>query len=521
MTGSSMVLTCPFRSLVPRFSADPLVKLRRLGRACGVILFERLQFFLPLLGRSHKPHMKNKAAKAKKKKQKIDLSQCWELINPNAAGIDIGSREHWACVPAGRTEKPVRPFGTFTADLEALADWFQECSVTSVAMEATGVYWIPVFQILERRGFQVILVNARQTKNVAGHKTDVMDCQWIQRLHTYGLLQGSFRPKDEYCVVRTYLRYRDELVSARSAQCQHMQKALQQMNVQLHHVLSDVTGVSGLAIIQAILGGQRDPVKLAALVDRRVRASQGAIQKALVGDYRIEHLFVLQSAFELYHTYEEKMNACDEQIVRELAQLPDPAGVAAKPLPVRKAGRPACADQMAGQDLRAALYPKLGVDLTAIEGIGSLTALVVLTEVGPDLSRFRSEKHFASWLGLCPDNRISGGKVLGSRTRRVTNRVSDALRMAAMTLERSQSALGAFHRRMKARLGAAEAITATAHKLARLIYRLLKHGEVYVRQGMADYEQRFQERKLYALQKTANVMGFQLVAKQPSAESVS
>ncbi len=293
------------------------------------------------------------------------------------------------------------------------------------------------------------------------------------------------------------------------------------MNVQLHQVLSDVTGVSGLAIIQAILAGQRDPVKLAALVDRRVRASQVAIQKALVGDYRSEHLFVLQSAFELDHTDEDKMNACDEQIVRELAQLPDPAGVAAQPLPVRKAGRPARADQMAGQDLRAALYPKSGVDLTAIEGIGSLTALVVLTEVGPDLSGFRSEKHFASWLGLCPDSRISGGKVLGSRTRRVTNRVSDALRMAAMTLARSQSALGAFHRRMKARLGAAEAITATAHKLARLIYRLLKHGEAYVRQGMADYEKRFQERKLYALQKTANVMGFQLVAKQPTTESVS
>jgi transposase len=235
--------------------------------------------------------MKNKSQKAKKTKTKIDIDQGWELINPNAAGIDIGSREHWVCVPAGRTEKNVRPFGTFTSDLEALADWLEECTISSVAMEATGVYWIPVFQILERRGFQVILVNARQTKNVAGHKTDVKDCQWIQRLHTYGLLQGSFRPKDPYCVVRTYLRYRDELVSARSTQCQHLQKALQQMNVQLHHVLSDVTGVSGQAIIQAILEGERDPVKLAAMVDRRVRASQGNIQKALVGDYRTEHLF--------------------------------------------------------------------------------------------------------------------------------------------------------------------------------------------------------------------------------------
>jgi transposase len=465
--------------------------------------------------------MKSKPRKSEKKKKKTVIDPAWELIHPEAAGIDIGSREHWACVPAGSTGKNVRSFGTFTADLEALAVWFRECGVKTVAMEATGVYWIPVFQILERRGFQVILVNARQTKNVAGRKTDVKDCQWIQRLHTYGLLQGSFRPEDKYCVVRTYLRYRDEWVSARSTQCQHLQKVLQEMNVQLHHVLSDVTGASGLRMIEAILDGQRDPVKLAATVDRRVRASQETIQKALVGDYRPEHLFVLKAVFELYHTYEAKINACDGQIVIEVAKLPDQVDVKVKPLPARKAGRQASVDKMLQHDMRAALYPKLGVDLTAIEGIGVLTELVILTEVGPDLSRFPSEKHFASWLGLCPDQRISGGKVLSSRTRRVINRVSDALRMGALTLERSQSALGAFYRRMKARLGAAEAVTATAHKLARLVYRLLKHGEAYVRQGMADYEKRFQERKLYALQKTAKMMGFELIAKQPITQGVS
>jgi len=291
--------------------------------------------------------------------------------------------------------------------------------------------------------------------------------------------------------------------------------------VQLHHVLSDVMGVSGWRIIEAILEGQRDPAKLAAMVDVRVRASQETIQKALVGDYRPEHLFVLKSAFELYAAYETKMNECDEQIVLEVAKLPDQVDTKIKPLPARKEGRPACAYKMLNQDMRAALYPKFGVDLTAIEGIGILTELVILTEVGPDVSRFPSEKHFASWLGLCPDQRISGGRVLSSRTRRVINRVSDALRMAAVTLERSQSALGAFYRRMKARLGAAEAVTATAHKLARLIYRLLKHGEAYVRQGMADYEIKFQERKLYALQKTAKTMGFELVAKQPITEGVS
>jgi transposase len=465
--------------------------------------------------------MKSKTRKSVNKKKKRVVDPVWELVNPEAAGIDIGFREHWACVPPGRAEKNVRSFGTFTGDLEALADWFQECGVKTVAMEATGVYWVAVFQILERRGFQVILVNARQTKNVAGRKSDVQDCQWIQRLHTYGLLQGSFRPQDPYCILRTYLRYRDELVAARSTQCQHMQKALQQMNVQLHQVLSDVTGVSGMTIIAAILDGQRDPVTLAEMVDRRVRATQATIQKALAGDYRPEHLFVLKTAFALYHAYEAKINLCDEQIVGEAAQLPDQVDVKVKPLPPRKEGRRVQDDQMLQHDMRVALYPKLGVDLTAIEGIGVLTELVILTEVGPDVSRFRSEKHFASWLGLCPDQRISGGKVLSSRTRRVINRVSDALRLAAVALERSQSALGAFYRRMKAKLGAAEAVTAAAHKLARLVYRLLKHGEAYVRQGMEDYEKRHQDRKLFALKKTATTMGFELVAKQSVAQAVS
>lgn len=465
--------------------------------------------------------MKTKASKAKKNKQKIRIQENWEPVNPDAAGIDIGSREHYACVPADRAEKNVRAFGTFTCDLEALADWFNACGIKSVAMEATGVYWIPVFQILERRGFKVMLVNARQTKNIAGRKSDVQDCQWIQRLHAYGLLRGSFRPEDAYCVLRTYLRYRDELICARSTQCQHMQKALQQMNVQLHHVLSDVTGVSGLAIIQAILKGQRDPAVMAALVDRRVRASQATIQKALAGDYRAEHLFELKTAFELYHTYEEKIRAADEQIVAETARLPDQVDLSLKPLPARKEGRPAGKDKMLGQDMREWVYKKLGADLTAIEGIGVTTALVILTEIGPDLSRFPSEKHFASWLGLCPDNRISGGKVLSSHTRRVINRVADALRIGAVSLERSQSAMGAFLRRMKAKLGAAEAVTATAHKLARTVYRLIKHGEAYVRQGAADYEKKYQERKLHALRKAAIALGFELIAKQEVAQGVS
>jgi transposase len=431
--------------------------------------------------------MKTKHSKPKIRKQKVSMDDTWAKINPHAAGIDIGSREHYVCVPPEKAACHIRRFGTFTADLEALADWLLECKITTVAMEATGSYWIPVFQILEARGLEVILVNARQTKNVAGRKSDVKDCQWIQRLHTYGLLAPSFRPKDPYCVLRTYVRYRDELVAARSTQCLHLRKALQEMNLQLGQVLSDVTGVSGLAIIAAILAGERDTAKLANMVDRRVRAKPAQIQKALTGHYRPEHLFVLRQAYDLHLVYEEKIRACEEQIAEEVARLPDQLNPEVKPLPARKEGRPACLDVMANQNMRLPLYRKLGADLTAIEGIGLQTALVLLAEVGPDLSRFPSEKHFASWLGLCPDNRISGGKVLRSRTRRVLNRVSDALRIAATTLQSSQTALGGFYRRMKARLGKAEAVTATAHKLARLIYRLIKHGEAYVRQGMEVY----------------------------------
>jgi transposase len=465
--------------------------------------------------------MKTKTRNRKERKKKINIDAGWQAVNPHAAGIDIGSKEHWVCVPEGSTPNAIRRFGTTTADLKELADWLKECAVTSVAMESTGVYWIPLFQILETRGFEVVLVNARQTKNVAGRKTDVQDCQWIQRLHTYGLLQGSFRPQDIYCTLRTYLRYRDELVSARSAQCQHMQKALQQMNVQLVQVLSDINGLSGLAIIGAILEGERDPVRLAAMVDRRVRATPAAIQKAVVGDYRPEHLFVLGQAFQLYHIYEARIQACEQEMLKATAALPDRVDLTVQPLPPRKHGRSACHDKMAGEDMRPYLYQKFGVDLTAIEGIGVTTALVVLTEVGPDLSKFPSEKHFCSWLGLCPDNRISGGKVLSSRTRRVINRISDALRMAATTLERSQSALGGFYRRMKNRLGAAEAVTATAHKLARIIYRLITHGENYVRQGMEDYERKFQDRKLRSLKRNAKAMGFELVELQTHASGVS
>jgi transposase len=460
--------------------------------------------------------MRIKTQKSKKPKQKVSIEQNWQLINPDAAGVDLGGSEHWVAVPPGRTPQAVRCFGPCTPDLEALVQWLKECRITSVAMEATGVYWIPLFQLLERSGLQVLLVNARQIKNVSGRKSDVQDCQWIQRLHTYGLLGASFRPADPYCVVRSYLRYRDELVSARSTQTQHMQKALAQMNVQLTQVLSDINGQSGLAIIEAIVQGQRDPVALAGLANHRVQSTREQIARALIGDYRPEHLFQLQTALELYQIYEAKIAACDQELTQALEQLPDRVDTKLKPLPAKTDAK-----KKLDEAMRRALYCKLGVDVTAVESVGTLVGLTLLTEVGPDLSRFKTEKHFTSWLGLCPDNRISGGKVLSCRTRRVINRLSDVLRLAATTLERSQSALGAYYRRMKAKLGAAEGITATAHKLARILYRLLKHGEAYVQQGIADYEAKYLARRIKGLQKAAQSYGFQLVQIQTSSHVVS
>jgi transposase len=460
--------------------------------------------------------MKKKAQKRSNKKQKIEGSM--PLLHPDAAGIDIGHREHWCAVPADRCGQPVRAFGTFTQDLEEMARWLKECGIKTVAMESTGTYWIPAFQILERHGFEVCLVNARHVKNVSGRKTDIQDCQWLQRLHSFGLLNASFRPPDHICVLRSYLRYRDDLVGLRSMQSQHMQKALQQMNVQLHQVLSDVNGLSGTRIIEAILQGERDPVKLAGLADKRVRANQATIQKALRGDYRTEHLFMLQTAFDLYQIYHQKIHLCDEQALAQMAQLPTQKS---QPLPERKACRKPIHDMVAGTDLRAELHRWGGVDLTAIEGFGVLTAQVILGEIGPDVSRWPSEKHFTSWLGLCPDHRISGGQVLSRHTRRVVNKVSNALRQAAVTLQKSQTALGAFYRRMRGKLGAAAGVTATAHKLARLVYRLLKHGELYVQQGLEDYERKYRERVLYNLKKTAANLGMEVVEKKPLASGVS
>ena len=461
--------------------------------------------------------MKSKPQKPRRKKsKKIALNEAWEKINSNAAGIDIGARELYVRVPADRHEESVRRFGTKTPDLESLAQWLKDCRVETVAMEATGVYWIASYQLLERRGFQVVLANPRQVKNVTGKKTDVMDCQWIQKLHTYGLLSGSFRPADPYCVLRTYMRLREDLIGGSSAQIQLMQKALHQMNVQLGHVLSDITGASGLAIIEAIISGERDPVVLAGLAHKQVKSSREEIAKALVGDWRQEHLYCLAQAYGMYLRYQEDLRECDQKLANELGQLPDQVDLQLHPLPPKQDAK-----KSINEDLRLGLYCKFGVDVTAIEGIGSTVALTLLSEVGPDLSAFASEKHFCSWLGLCPDNRISGGKVLSSRTRRVVNRMADVLRMAATTLRRSQTALGAYYRRMVAKLGPAQGITAVAHKLGRLLYSLIKHGHEYVRVGMEEYEKKNTQRKMKALQKLAQSLGVELLEPQPVPVGVS
>lgn len=459
-----------------------------------------------------------KASKRTRGKRKACLAEQLPQINLHAAGIDLGASDHWVCVPPGSVPSNVRSFPTHTPGLERLADWLIECRVTTVAMEATGVYWIPVFQVLETRGLEVKLVNARQIKNVDGRKTDILDCQWIQQLHTFGLLRGSFRPQDEICVLRSYMRQREDLVQGRSAQVLLMQKALDQMNVLLHRAVSDITGLSGLSIVQAILAGERDPQKLASLVHWRVRKTTAQIAQYLQGDFRPEHLFVLQQALELYQVFSEKIRACEERMTQYLASLETKAG-AAPPLPASTKTRSASSQNEQEKQLRRGeLYRLLGVDLTAIEGIGPLHAQVILSEIGRNVAAWRSEKQFTSWLGLCPDNRITGGRVISVRNKRVKNRVATALRMAASSLERKRSGLGAYYRRMKGKLGPAAGLKATAHKLARLVYRMLKYGETYVAVGQAEYEARVWAKQLKSLRKKAAHLGYELVSKTPNSK---
>jgi transposase len=453
--------------------------------------------------------MKKRKSKAKSKSFNVPkLPPHLRHMNLNAAGIDIGSERHMVAVPEGRDTVSVREFGAFTTDLEAIATWLKQCGVTTVAMESTGVYWIPLFELLERRGFEVKLVDARHVKNVSGRKSDVLDCQWLQQLHTYGLLAGAFRPPDEVCVLRSYLRQREMLTQSSSMHIQHMQKALQQMNLLLHNVVSDITGVTGMKIIKAILAGERDPRVLAGNRDERCHNTTATIAKSLVANYREEHLFALQQAVDLYETYQGKIADCNQAIIKQVEKQPD---ISDDEPPTPDKQVPARDRIRNGVDVRDLLCKKSGVDLFAIPGLAADTLLILASEVGFDMTPWKTEKHFAAWLGVCPGTRKSGGKVLQNKTKRHPNRATQAFRMAAASLYRSQTALGAFYRRIKSRSGGQQAVTATAHKLARIYYAMLTHGTSYVELGQKAYEQRFKERRIDHLKVQAKSLGFQLV----------
>lgn len=432
------------------------------------------------------------------------------VIHDRAAGIDIGSRFHVVAVPAHIAEVPVRTFQAFTADLERMADWLVDLGITSVAMESTGVYWIPVYEILETHGLRVVLANARDARAVPGRKTDVNDAQWIQRLHACGLLRASFHPGREIAALRSYLRLRERHLDYAAAHIQHMQKALTHMNLQLHHVVSDVTGVTGMRIIRAIVAGERNPTRLAAMRDTRCKSSVEIIQSALVGNYQPEHVFALEQALAMYDAYQVQLEICDQQIAQSLLRLSQQKSPPSEPLP--KPRHRTRQPNALNFDVRSLLYQLVGVDLTQIHGIGPYLALRLVAECGTDLSRWRTAHHFTSWLTLAPGCRISGGKVLSAHTRKTKNRVTAHLRLAAVTIGRTNTALGAFYRRLSARIGKAKAVTATARKIAILFYNAMRFGMAYQDPGADHYEQKYRERVVKGLHRRAAEFGFTLQA---------
>jgi transposase len=438
------------------------------------------------------------------------------ILEANAAGLDIGSAEIWVCVPADRDPAPVRRFGTYTPDLQQLADWLVACRVTSVAMEATGVYWLPVFEVLEARGLQVSLINPHQLKHVPGRKSDIQDCQWIQRLHSYGLLSGSFQPEADMRALRSYLRQRSTLLEHRAAHIQHMQKALLQMNLQLPQVVHDITGQTGLAIIRAIVAGERDPQRLAQHRQPGCAQSATTIAKALTGNYRAEHIFALKQALALYDTYTEQVRECDAEIERQLQALTTDADDELPP-PAQRSKPASRSKNGPSYDARGLLYKLTGVDLCAIPGLGPTTVQQILFEIGGSVAAWPTVKQFCSWLALAPQHEISGGKVLRRQVRKTGNRGGQAFRMAAQTLLRSpNNPLGAYSRRMRARHGPERAIIATAHKLARIFYHMLKHRIPFDPQQVTNDEQRSRQRKLTYLQREAAKYGLALTAINPT-----
>lgn len=437
-------------------------------------------------------------------------------INLDAAGADIGAEESWVCVPADRDAEPVRRFAMFTADLQQLAEWLVACGVKTIAMESTGVYWIPLYELLESRGMTVCLVNAHATKNVSGRKSDVLDCQWIQQLHTYGLLQASFRPPAELATLRSYVRQREMLIEQRSRHIQQMQKALHLMNLKLTAVLTDITGTTGMQIIRAILAGDQDPLHLAQFRDHRCKSSAEAIAKALTGNYQAQHLFALQQAVEAYDFFTRQLTTCDAELEKRYMAFTPQVDVVEQPLPPKAQRRQANQPDF---DLRTFLYTTAGVDLTAVDGLDSLLVQAILAEIGLKMDKWKTVKHFASWLGLSPNNKSSAGKIKSRRSKPTHSRANKAFRLAAQSVSRTQSALGAFYRRIRAKHGAPVAITATAHKIARIVYHMLKHRTPYHDPGAAQYSEQQQQRTLRHLQRQAQKLGLRLVPDPQPAVS--
>lgn len=430
------------------------------------------------------------------------------VINDRAAGIDIGSRFHVVAVPADLDDQPVRTFKAFTADLECMARWLAGTGITTVAMESTGVYWIPVYEVLESHGLQVILANARDARAVPGRKTDVNDAQWIQRLHACGLLRASFHPDREIAALRSYLRLRERHLDYAAAHIQHMQKALTHMNIQLHHVVADITGATGMKIIRAIVDGERSPEVLAEMRDIRCKSDIATIQNSLIGNYQPQHVFALTQALAMYDAYQAQIELCDQQIAHTLLRLAQQKASPRMPLP--KPRHRTRQPNALNFDVRAMLYQLTGVDLTQIHGIGPYLALRLVAECGTDLSRWPTAHHFTSWLTLAPGCRVSGGKVLSAHTRKTKNRVTAHLRLAAVTVGRTHTALGAFYRRLSARIGKAKAVTATARKIAILFYNAMRFGMDYKDPGADHYEQKYRERVVKGLYRRAAEFGFTL-----------
>jgi transposase len=460
---------------------------------------------------------KDTEIKRRKSKKTSKLPKHLSHINKMAAGIDIGSKSHFVAIPEGISGDCVRAFQSFTSDLHALADWLEDSGIETVAMESTGVYWIPLYELLESRGFEVLLVDARHVKNVSGRKTDVLDCQWLQQLHTYGLLSSAFRPAKEICTLRVYLRQRSMLIQRKASHVQHMQKALDQMNLQLHNVISDITGETGMNIIRAIASGIQDPKLLACYRNYRCKNSLEVIEKSLTGSYSEEHIFTLKQALFLYDAYQNQVDECDGKIELCLSRFEYCKGNIMKKMPSKS--RTAKDKNAPLFDLPNYLKQITGIDLTAIPGIEAYSALKIISEIGLDMSRWKTSKAFASWLGLCPGNKVSGGKRQSGKTKRTANYAASTLRVAAGTLHRSQSSLGAFLRRLKSRMGSPKAITATAHKLAVIIYNMLKNKQEYIKTDQNYYEKKFRERLIKSLSVRAKSLGFDLIENSDLSNS--